>query len=144
MGSGVGEVVGSSGDKLCKPGVPEARAILVVDDEETVGLGISETLKHSGFKSFFVTSGVAALEEVRKKNYGLVFMDIVMPAMNGLDTYRQIRNINPNIKVVLFTGFFKAVDKVIMEGVKEGMIDEFIRKPFYANEIIDIARKYLK
>jgi len=142
MQSHAGEVVNTGSNKRLRGVVPEDRAILVVDDEETVGLGMSEMLKLSGFKSSFVTDGVAAIEEVRNSFYSLVFMDIIMPGLNGLDAYRLIREINPKIKVVLFTGFYRDADTVIMEGVREGMIDEFIRKPFFASEIIDIAKKY--
>lgn len=142
MQSHVGEAVNTGSNKRLSAVVPKDRAILVVDDEETVGLGMSEILKLSGFKSSFVTDGVAAIEEVRKSRYALVFMDIIMPGLNGLDAYRKIREIDMKIKVVLFTGFYKDADTVIMEGVREGMIDEFIRKPFFASEIIDIAKKY--
>jgi hypothetical protein len=43
---------------------------------------------------------------------------------------------------VLFTGYFKDADRAIFQGVKEGMIDEFIRKPFFTEEIVLTARKY--
>ncbi|VAV83864.1 hypothetical protein MNBD_DELTA01-1564 [hydrothermal vent metagenome] len=143
MQSHAGEAVNKGSSKRLRGKAPEDRAILIVDDEETVGLGMSEMLKLSGFKAAFVTGGTAAIEEVRKNGYSLVFMDIIMPGLNGLDAYRLIREIDPNIKVVLFTGFYKDADTVITEGVREGMIDEFIRKPFFASEIIDIARKYV-
>lgn len=130
-------------DWIRRHGSPENKAILVVDDEETIGLGMSEILKISGFKASYVTSGPLALEEVQKNHYSLVFMDIVMPGMDGLEAYRQIRAIAPNINVVMFTGFHKDVDNIIMKGVEEGMIDEYIRKPFFAREIVDIARKYV-
>lgn len=142
MQSRAGEAVNRGASKRLRGSAPGDRAILIVDDEETIGLGMSEMLKLSGFKAGFVTGGLAAIEEVRKSGYSLVFMDIVMPGLNGLDAYRLIREIDPNIKVVLFTGFYKDADTVINEGVKEGMIDEFIRKPFFASEIIDIAKKY--
>ena len=57
MQSQTGQSVGSGTGKRLRGGAPEDRAILVVDDEETVGLGMSEMLKLSGFKSCFVTCG---------------------------------------------------------------------------------------
>lgn len=117
--------------------------ILVVDDEETIGIGISEILKDEGFEAAYVVNGKEAVEAVRRKGYGLIFMDVVMPGMNGLDTYREIRKITPDAKVILFTGYFRDAEEVISQGVKEGMIDEFIRKPYFADEIIRSARKYV-
>lgn len=114
--------------------------ILVVDDEETIG--ISEILKDEGFEAAYVVNGRSAVEEVRQKNYNLVFMDIVMPGMNGLETFREIKKVRPSTKVVLFTGYFRDAEDVILQGIKEGMLDEFIRKPYFADEIVRSARKY--
>lgn len=117
--------------------------ILVVDDEESVGLGMSEILKYDGFDASYVLSGVEAVKAVKESPYKLIFMDIVMPGMNGLDTYRKIKALSPDTKVILFTGYFRDAEGVIMQGVEEGMIDEFIRKPYFADEIVHIAGKYV-
>lgn len=116
--------------------------ILVVDDEETIGIGISEILKDEGFEAAYVVNGRDAVEAVRQKGFNLVFMDIVMPGMNGLETFREIKKVRPTTKVVLFTGYFRDAEAVILQGVKEGMLDEFIRKPYFADEIVRSARKY--
>lgn len=116
--------------------------ILVVDDEETVGIGMSEILKDDGFEAAYVVSGRDAVQAIKETHFHLVFMDIVMPGMNGLDTFREIRKARPTTMVVLFTGYFRDAEDVILQGIKEGMIDEFIRKPYFADEIIRSARKY--
>ncbi len=116
--------------------------ILVVDDEESVGLGMSEILKYEGFDAGYVVSGTEAVRAVKERPYRLIFMDIVMPGMNGLDTYRLIKKFSPATSVILFTGYFRDAEGVIMQGVEEGMIDEFIRKPYFADEILYTAKKY--
>jgi len=116
--------------------------ILVVDDEETVGIGMSEILKDEGFEAAYVVSGRDAVQAVKETPFNLVFMDIVMPGMNGLDTFREIRKARPNTRVILFTGYFRDAEDMILQGIREGMIDEFIRKPYFADEIIRSARKY--
>lgn len=116
--------------------------ILVVDDEETVGIGMSEILKDEGFEAAYVVSGRDAVQAVKETPFSLVFMDIVMPGMNGLDTFREIRKARPNTRVILFTGYFRDAEDMILQGIREGMIDEFIRKPYFADEIIRSARKY--
>jgi len=117
-------------------------SILVVDDEETIGIGISEILRDEGFEVAYVISGLDAIEAVRERSYNLVFMDIVMPGMNGLEAFREIKKERPATRVVLFTGYFRDAEDVILQGIKEGMIDEFIRKPYFADDIIKSARKY--
>jgi CheY-like chemotaxis protein len=117
--------------------------ILIVDDEETVGIGMTEMLNDAGFHARYVTSGKEAVENVKRSRCTLVFMDMMMPEMDGLETFRRIKRLNPGVKVVLFTGYFKDVDRAIYQGVREGMIDVYIRKPFFADEIVSTARKYV-
>src|SRR3990172_8604473 len=116
--------------------------ILVVDDEESVGVGMSEILKDDGFEAAYVISGREAVAAIRDNSFNLVFMDMIMPEMNGLDTFREIKKMRPDTKVVLFTGYFRDAEDVILQGIREGMIDEFIRKPYFADEIVRSARKY--
>jgi len=116
--------------------------ILIVDDEESVGLGMSEMLKDVGFDASYVINGKEAVKAVGDKDFRLIFMDIIMPGMNGLETYREIARIRPNTTVILFTGYFRDAEDVILKGVKEGMVDEFIRKPYFADEIIRSVQKY--
>jgi len=108
-------------------------SILVVDDEETIGIGISEILRDEGFEVAYVISGLDAIEAVRERSYNLVFMDIVMPGMNGLEAFREIKKERPATRVVLFTGYFRDAEDVILQGIKEG---------YFADDIIKSARKY--
>jgi CheY-like chemotaxis protein len=118
------------------------KRVLVVDDEETVGIGLTEMLTDAGYRASYVTSGKEAAEEVKKTTCSLIFIDMVMPGMNGLETYRLIKGLSPKTNVVLFTGYYKDAYREIFQGIKEGMIDEFIRKPFFPEEILETARKY--
>ncbi len=120
----------------------QSPGILIVDDEESIGLGMSELLRDVGFNAQYVVNGKEALEAVEKQDFKLIFMDIIMPGMNGLETYREIARIRPNVTVILFTGYFRDAEDVILRGVQEGMVDEFIRKPYFADEIIRSVQKY--
>jgi len=118
--------------------------ILVVDDEESVGVGMTEMLRDAGFKAAYVTSGADAVEAVRESPYSLVFMDMVMPGMGGLEAFRAIKTLRPGLNVVLFTGYFRDAEKTIFDGVREGMIDLCIRKPFFSEEIVSTAQRYAR
>lgn len=118
------------------------KKILIVDDEESVCVGMREMLNDAGYSAFYATDGKGAINAVADAEYSLIFMDMIMPGMSGLETFRKIKEIKSGQRVVLFTGFFKEADKMIYQGIKEGMIDVFIRKPFYSDEIINTAKKY--
>ncbi|GMR04779.1 MAG: hypothetical protein BMS9Abin23_0686 [Thermodesulfobacteriota bacterium] len=118
------------------------KRVLIVDDEETVGIGMAEILRDAGFDATYVTNGRDAVDNMEEYPAALVFMDMMMPGMNGLETFRRIKEVTSDVKVVLFTGYFRDVDRAIYQGVKEGMIDISIRKPFFADEIVRAAKKY--
>lgn len=119
------------------------KQVLIVDDDETVCIGMSEILRDEGFDVHYTMSGKEAVEAVKCRGYNVVFMDMIMPLMNGLQTFREIKKIKPTARVILFTGYFRDAEDVVLQGIKEGMIDEFIRKPFFADEIVKAARKYI-
>ncbi|MEK6532010.1 MAG: response regulator [Deltaproteobacteria bacterium] len=116
--------------------------VLVVDDEDSIGIGITELLRDEGFDAAYVLSGRDAVDAVRSRGYEVIFMDMIMPGMNGLDAFREIKKIKPDAKVILFTGYFKDAEDAILQGVREGMIEDFIRKPYFVEEIIASARKH--
>lgn len=116
--------------------------VLVVDDEDSIGIGMTELLRDEGFEAAYVLSGRDAVDAVRARGYEVIFMDMIMPGMNGLDAFREIKKIKPDAKVVLFTGYFKDAEDAILQGIREGMIEDFIRKPYFVEEIIKSARKH--
>jgi two-component system cell cycle sensor histidine kinase/response regulator CckA len=109
--------------------------VLVVDDEEKILYAISEMLKRVGFKLFTATSGQIAIE-LYQKNMGtidIVILDMIMPDMDGGETYLKLKNINQNVKVLLSSGYSlqgQAQDTLKLGGVG------FIQKPFSEKELL--------
>lgn len=116
--------------------------VLVVDDSPTEQHIIARVLQDHGFETVVASDGQEAINIASSAHPDIILMDIVMPGMNGLEAFRRIRKVKPGAKVVLFTGFFRDAAEAIRQGVEEGMIDEFIRKPYFADEIIRTAAKY--
>jgi CheY-like chemotaxis protein len=111
--------------------------VLLVDDEQrilTVGQEICKTL---GYNIITVNSGKEALEIYKdKKNIiNLVILDMIMPGMNGLETFRELKKINPDIKVLLSTGY--SIDAKAQEMLKNGC-KGYILKPY---SVIDFSHK---
>src|SRR5437867_1367079 len=103
----------------------EAR-ILVVDDEEDVGLLVAEVLESRGYSVITAATGLEALTAVKHYRPDLVLMDIMMPRMSGLETLQRIREIDPQVGVIMLT----AVDDetVAREAMRKEAYD-YITKP---------------
>ncbi|PKB78619.1 MAG: hypothetical protein BZY88_17520 [SAR202 cluster bacterium Io17-Chloro-G9] len=82
-----------------------SRIALVVDDDKEIRDLFSRALVSSGWKAVVAESGQAALERLREQEFDLIFLDLVMPDMNGADTFREIRKNYPAANVMMVTGY---------------------------------------
>ena len=78
---------------------------LVVDDDQSAARVIARAVESSGWESVVATSGQAALEEIKRLEFDLILLDLVMPGMNGVDTFREIREIDRDVQVVVATAY---------------------------------------
>ena len=104
-------------------------SILLVDDEKGVIEVCSEMLESLGYQVTAVSSGKEAIEALTsaKERMDLVILDLVMPRMNGRQTFEKIRALDPDIKVVVSSGFSREdeIEKMMQQGC-----DGYILKPF--------------
>ncbi len=103
--------------------------VLVVDDEEFVRNLLGDILITSGYNVIKASDGREAIDIYlkNKDKINLVILDMIMPKMNGRDTFIELRKINPALKIVIATGY--AEDNVINEMRNLG-VDGFLEKPF--------------
>ncbi len=116
--------------------------ILVVDDEQNICTFLSELLNDQGHKITTVKNGYQAIEEVRKSSFDLILLDVVMPSMNGLDTYREIKKINPKIPTVMMTGY-PIKGYIVKQALSEG-VKTCLDKPFDIDEVVTIIEEILE
>lgn len=114
------------------------RKILVVDDDESILQVFEYGLADAGYKTVLVTSGFEAIEKVKKEKFDLMFLDVRMPRMNGVETFRMIKKIAPDAKAVMMTGY--RVDALLKEAFEMGA-HACIYKPFEMEEIVSIIKK---
>lgn len=94
-------------------------SIMIVDDNVNLCRTMSYILKHKGYDVTIANDGSEAIERAREKKYfDMVFMDIKMPLMNGVETYKQIKKIIPGVTMVMMTAY--AVEDLIQEALEEG------------------------
>lgn len=116
--------------------------ILLVDDEwALVELG-KQMLERIGYTVETKNASISALEAFRSNPaaFDLIITDQTMPVMTGVQLARQIKNIRPDIPVILCTGFSEAVDE---ENFKSRGIDAFVMKPIVMRDIAAVIRRVL-
>ena len=119
-----------------------SEAILLVDDSDTIIHVGSQRLRTLGYEVLIARSGKEAIE-VYKKNQNrisMVILDVIMPDMGGGEAYDRMKEINPNVKVLLSSGY--SIDSQAKEILKRGC-DAFIQKPFDIEKLSQAIKEVL-
>jgi len=109
--------------------------ILVVDDEQIVRDFLVDVAKSMGGCVETADDGSVAVEKCKDHHYDIIFMDMRMPHMNGLDACKTILSFDPSTKVVMMSGFSK--DRMMDEAIDSGAIAK-ISKPFELKAIMKL------
>jgi CheY-like chemotaxis protein len=107
------------------------QTVLVVDDDESFRVMLTETLKISGYPVRSVTDGESAVQVLREGGIAAVIADIKMPGMDGIALARHVRQNYPGLPVILVTAYLSGAEQ------KEGaqVADGFLMKPFRIESI---------
>lgn len=108
------------------------RNILIVDDNPNMSTLLSDILEIFDFKGSYASDGDEALEKLRRGKFDLVFTDLKMPKMDGMDLLKAIKSEHPKLPVVVVTGYSGAGTRDVAISEKA---DGFLNKPFRVNEI---------
>lgn len=114
----------------------EPRRILIVDDQRDILDLTAAVLSGAGYEVVGVSSGTEALEQLGRRAFGLVLLDINMPVMDGWETLRLIRadETLAELPVVMFSVKGEFRDKV--HSMQEGALD-YITKPFVVDVLLE-------
>jgi len=115
--------------------------ILVVDDEQGLRDLLSFELSSQGYKVSTASDGAMALDKIRAEKFQVVISDINMPKVTGLEALAKIKEIDPDVEVIMMTGF--ATIETAVDAMKKGAYD-FVRKPFNMDEITALVEKVLE
>lgn len=110
-----------------------SRQILIADDEPELAASLAWRLEQSGYEVRTVGDGPAAVAAVREAAPDLVLLDLVLPLLNGLEVLRRIRELDPDLPVVLVSGRSEESDRIA--GLELGA-DDFVVKPFSPRELV--------
>ena len=111
--------------------------VLVVEDNNDVGGFATQTLSELGYGTVWAIDAEAALAELAANpdRFDVVFSDVVMPGMNGLDLAREIQRLHPGLPVVLTSGY----SHVLAESGSSGF--ELLQKPYSVEQLSRVLRK---
>jgi CheY-like chemotaxis protein len=115
--------------------------VLIVDDSGTMRSIVREILSASHFRLDIheAAEGIAALNQLRGGNFGMVFLDYNMPGLNGFETLAEIKREVPHVAVVMMTS---TADNTIADRAHEAGALAFLKKPFYPADIDRVLERY--
>ncbi|HUZ72938.1 MAG TPA: response regulator [Stellaceae bacterium] len=109
--------------------------VFIIDDDRDHAESIADVLTMRGYDTELAFSGEAGLARFREANFDIVFMDVKLPGMNGVETFFEFRKIRPDVKVMLMTGF--SLEQLVAQAVENGALG-VLRKPFEIRDLLDV------
>ncbi|MBM4388352.1 MAG: response regulator, partial [Deltaproteobacteria bacterium] len=115
--------------------------ILVVDDEKNLRILLRDLLSKYGYDCIEAENGLEAVRAVKREETDLVILDLIMPVCDGIEAFSRIRELSPEKRILICSGFNK--DKEIRNMLAQGGVD-FIQKPFTERAILTKIKTLLK
>ena len=110
--------------------------IMVVDDDEPLRFTLADILEDEGYDLTTVGDGLQGVEMATKHHFDLIFMDFMMPGIDGLEAFRRIKAVSPETIVIMVTAY---ADGVVEQALDEGAF-AVLYKPFDLEQLTSIVR----
>jgi len=111
--------------------------ILIIDDEQIVLDVLQRILSRLGYDAVVLEKGEEAIEKYNSQMFDLVLLDVLMPEKNGFDLAREMKDINPDQKIIMVTGLGTAAAETHAD-MKNVLIDNVLSKPFSYEKVKEI------
>ena len=121
-----------------------SKNILVIDDEEDLRESFVLALKDTGYQVDTAGTGEEGIKKERSKKYDLIFLDLKMPGINGIEVLRKIRIVNKETPIYIITAFYKEFANELIIAEKEKLTFELIKKPIRNDQILLITKSILE
>lgn len=112
--------------------------ILVIDDEPVIRDLLFDVLSRRGYTVDTAEDGAIGLKKAKTKQYAVVFTDIRMPGMNGVEVYKKLKTISPQSRVIVMTGY--GLEEMIQEALDLGAFAD-VKKPFDLELIYGLVQR---
>ena len=121
-----------------------SKRILVIDDESVIRRSFALALEDSGYLVDTASSGEEGIERIESIKYDLIFLDLNMPGLNGVETLRELRARDKDVSVYIQTAFHAAFANQLRQAAKDGMDFEILKKPLRSDQIVSITKGILE
>lgn len=112
--------------------------VFIIDDDRDHAESIADVLMMRGFETELAFSGEEGLARFREAEFDIVFMDVKLPGMNGVETFFEFRKIRPDVRVMMMTGF--SLEQLIAQAVENGALG-VLRKPFEIKDLLGVLEQ---
>ncbi len=125
--------------------MPDTKAtILLVEDEELLRAGVQEVLEIQGYKVITAPDGEQALACLAAESIDLIITDLVMPKMDGIDFVKQLRQIKPDLPVIVVSGSTRNImQRYGIDSIQVPGANASLPKPFKSVDLIEQVRQLL-
>ena len=119
-----------------------AHRVMLVDDAKVMRLMLARIFEQAGYEIVGEASnGLEAVEKYKEIKPDLVMMDITMPEMSGIDAVKEIRNIDPDARIIMCTAMGQR--PLVVEAITAGAMN-YIVKPFTPSKVLEAAKEALR
>ncbi len=112
--------------------------ILIVDDNKDFADVFCDILKANDYKADSCYGGAQAVELIQNSDFDIMFLDIRMPEMDGIETLKEVKKIRPDTVVIMMTGY--SVDEMVHKAIEEKASD-IIYKPFEIDKVLGLIKE---
>jgi len=123
---------------LNSPATQALKRVFVIDDDEIMLLSCNEILSRAGYRVETYSSGEEGIRRIQESPAPLLFVDLKMPKIDGMEVIRRVRQIDPTMVIVVITGY--ATIATAVDAMKAGAYD-FLPKPFTPDELTMIVNR---
>ncbi len=121
-----------------------AKRIIVIDDEAAIRRSFELALEDSGYLVDTASSGKKGLEMIASESYDLVFLDLKMPGMSGVETLSEIRKLDQEMLVYIVTAFYGEFFEELSIMAQKGTEFELLNKPVDGDTILMVCKGALE
>jgi len=122
---------------------PPSGKVLLVDDKEMLLYVVTEKLKPYGLQVDTASSGPEAIEKIKTHEYDLVFMDYMMPKMNGVEAAKETRKLGPKYEKLPIIALSADEDPGTEEFFLSNGLNDFLPKPVRTEKLEELLKKWL-
>jgi two-component system chemotaxis response regulator CheY len=116
------------------------KRILIVDDNESLLKSLFLILTRKGYAVVTAGNGKEAIKKVKESGFNMIFLDIKMPEMNGVDAFLEIKSLKSEAVVVMMTAY--SSDILVKKALEEGA-REVLFKPLQMNNVLNLIKSQI-